>query len=246
MSFSQKLNFCWHSQDMYSSRNVRKRTLWYLHPTKTRISLRIRAIWLESSFSAWKKREKTWHPCLSKMPPVRILIRLHECISCSKSSLRAHVRRYVYFRFGSYSIKSLYNREQNTWISILNLSKVWAGVQHFLQECMCEDSDQTAHPFGVCTVSMKTLWILGHPKSVLRRLWSDCADVQADLCFRWALMQFCRKCCDPVRISTSSTFEPLKYRIQIYANSTFFSNFAMSFESFLFDKHILFNSSYLD
>ena len=31
------------------SRNVRKRTFWYVHPAKIQISLRIRAVWSESS-----------------------------------------------------------------------------------------------------------------------------------------------------------------------------------------------------
>ena len=34
--------------------NVRKRTFWYVRPTKTEISLRIRAVWSQSSLSAWK------------------------------------------------------------------------------------------------------------------------------------------------------------------------------------------------
>ena len=36
------------------SGNVRKRTFWHVRPTKTLIRLRIRAVWLESSLSAWK------------------------------------------------------------------------------------------------------------------------------------------------------------------------------------------------
>ena len=35
-------------------RNVKKGTFWYVLPTKTQIRLRIRAVWLESSLSAWK------------------------------------------------------------------------------------------------------------------------------------------------------------------------------------------------
>ena len=36
------------------NRNVRKRTFGHLHPTKTQISLRMRAVWSESSLSAWR------------------------------------------------------------------------------------------------------------------------------------------------------------------------------------------------
>ena len=34
--------------------NVRKHTFWHVRQTKTQISLRIPAVWLESSFSAWR------------------------------------------------------------------------------------------------------------------------------------------------------------------------------------------------
>ena len=41
-------------QNFSMNRNVRKRTFWYVRPTKTQISLRIRAVWSESSLSAWR------------------------------------------------------------------------------------------------------------------------------------------------------------------------------------------------
>ena len=41
-----------HRGMQYTSRDVRKRTIWHMRPTKTQISLRIRAVWLQSSFSA--------------------------------------------------------------------------------------------------------------------------------------------------------------------------------------------------
>ena len=34
--------------------NVRKRAFWHIRPTKTPISLRIRAVWSKSSLSAWR------------------------------------------------------------------------------------------------------------------------------------------------------------------------------------------------
>ena len=36
-------------------RKERKCTFWHVHPTKTQIRLRIRAVWSESSLSAWRK-----------------------------------------------------------------------------------------------------------------------------------------------------------------------------------------------
>ena len=52
-------------------------------------------IWSETSLS-----EETMHPRLSKTRPVKILIRLRECAVWSESSLGAHVRRYVFWRYG--------------------------------------------------------------------------------------------------------------------------------------------------
>ena len=40
---------------MYMRRNVRKRTFWDVRAAKTQISLRMRAVWLESSLSDRKK-----------------------------------------------------------------------------------------------------------------------------------------------------------------------------------------------
>ena len=51
-----------------------------------------------------------------------------------------------------------------------------------------EDSDQPGHPPGLIRVfaaRMKKAWVLSYPLSVLRRLWSDWADAQADLVFAW-------------------------------------------------------------
>ena len=45
--------------------------------------------------------DETLHPWLSKMRSVKILIRLRECAGLSKSSLGAHVRRYVFWCCGS-------------------------------------------------------------------------------------------------------------------------------------------------
>ena len=47
-----------------------------------------------------------------------------------------------------------------------------------------KDSDQPGHPpslIRVFVVPMKKLWILRYPVSAQRRLWSDCANAQADL-----------------------------------------------------------------
>ena len=67
----------------------------------------------------------------------------------------------------------------------------WQNQQN---ECApSEDSDQPGHPPSliiVFAVRMKKPWVLGYPLSAQRRLWSDWADAQADLNFRWAQSHF--------------------------------------------------------
>ena len=41
-------------------------------------------------------REEIFHPCLPKVCPVKILIRLCECVGWSESLLGTHVRRYIF------------------------------------------------------------------------------------------------------------------------------------------------------
>ena len=68
-----------------------------------------------------------------------------------------------------------------------------------------EDSYQPVHLHRLISVSavrLKTLWTLGYPHGALRRLWSDCADAQAELSLRRAQMQSCKKCCGPAQISS--------------------------------------------
>ena len=66
-----------------------------------------------------------------------------------------------------------------------------------------EDSDQPAHLRRLIRV------FAGHPvgnqgfkahSSGQRRLGSASVNAQADLSFRWALMQSCRKCCFPAHL----------------------------------------------
>ena len=56
-----------------------------------------------------------------------------------------------------------------------------------------EDSDQPGHPPSLIRVfafRMKKTWVLNYTLSAQRRLWSDWADVQADLSLRWAHSHF--------------------------------------------------------
>ena len=81
-------------QRQHLSHNERKRTFWHVRPMKTQISLRILKFWSESSLPAWRKFASLAHLWLSKMIPVKILIRLRECGGWSEYLLGTNVRRY--------------------------------------------------------------------------------------------------------------------------------------------------------
>ena len=100
MKFSIYLNRRVFVMGTFMSRNVRKRTFWHVRPTKTQISLRIRAVWLESSLSAWRNIVSL----AIRNAPVKILIRLCECAGWSDSPLGAHVRGFVFWRCDTFSL----------------------------------------------------------------------------------------------------------------------------------------------
>ena len=75
------------------------------------------------------------------------------------------------------------------------LGGIWAvSWQNQRNDCApSEDSDQPGHPSSlirVFAVRMKKPWVLSYPSSAQRRLWSDWADVQADLSLGWAHSHF--------------------------------------------------------
>ena len=49
----QRIN-CFQPCERHMSLPVRKRTFWHVRPTKTQISLRIRAVWSQSTLLAWR------------------------------------------------------------------------------------------------------------------------------------------------------------------------------------------------
>ena len=72
---------------------------------------------------------------------------------------------------------------------------MWATTwQNHQNECApSEASDQPEHPpslIRVFALRMKNHWVLSYPLSAQRRLWSDWADAQTDLCLRWAHAHF--------------------------------------------------------
>ena len=66
--------------------------------------------------------------------------------------------------------------------------------QNQQNECASSElSDQPGHPpslIRVFAVRMKKAWVLSYPLSAQRRLWSDWADAQAVVNFRWAHTHF--------------------------------------------------------
>ena len=72
---------------LYMKCNVRTRTFWHRHKRRLKSS-RASA---QSDQILCCAHEETLHPRLSKMSPVRILIRLHECAGWSEFLLGSHV-----------------------------------------------------------------------------------------------------------------------------------------------------------
>ena len=82
-------------KNVYNSRNVRKRTFWHVLPMKYQTAHS------QSDHSLRRPHEEI----LRSWPFVRlmkVLIRLCECADWSECSLVVHVRRYVFWRCGSY------------------------------------------------------------------------------------------------------------------------------------------------
>ena len=79
-----------------------------------------------------------------------------------------------------------------------------------------EDSDQPGYPpslIRVFAVRMKKACVLSYPFSAQQRLWSDWADAQADLSFRWAQL-FCWLCHEAAQITNwASSWENLSFAI---------------------------------
>ena len=89
---------------------------------------------------------------------------------------------------------------RHKWVNCTH-KNVWAESQRFLQDRMGAKQTQISLPIRAF-LSVFAAHYLGRQESKAysceqRRLWSDCADVHADLSLRWAYMQSCRKYCVP-------------------------------------------------
>ena len=112
------------------SHAVRKPTFWNIHRTKTQISLCVRAVWLESSLSAWRK----FAPWLSQMCPVKILIRLRECAGWSETSQGEHFQRWVFWRWGRNVFLSVYLMLNRIYTNY-SVRQAWANSLTNIRQC---------------------------------------------------------------------------------------------------------------
>ena len=67
-----------------------------------------------------------------------------------------------------------------------------------------EESDQPGYPPSLIrafAVRMKKHWVLSYPLSALQRPWSDWAEAQADMSFRWTHRSFCWFCHEVVQMT---------------------------------------------
>ena len=70
---------------------------------------------VQSDSSFWCPHEETLHPWLSKMHPVKILIRPCECAGWSESLLGAHVQRYFIWQCSSHVVVPIRMSSVNCW-----------------------------------------------------------------------------------------------------------------------------------
>ena len=101
------------------------------------------------------RMEKHWIFGKYKMRSVKIRIRLRECAGWSESSLGAHVRRYVFCRFGP-----------NTFLSLHLMQRIW---NFFIFKCSVCKSDTyfyfqqfTLNMFshGIMSMNLNDVWVM--------------------------------------------------------------------------------------
>ena len=125
--------------NVFMSNNVRKHLLTRAHNKD--ISVCAFAQSDQFLLSAWRD----FASLLSKMRPVKILIRLCECTGWSESQLGAHVRRYIFWCCGSYLVLIMDSRSIYT-VSFFPLQNrfmlSWKNKQTILKQILsavCRD-----------------------------------------------------------------------------------------------------------
>ena len=115
-------------------RNGRKRPFWHVGPTKTWSA----CVSMQSDWSLRCTHEETLHPWLSKNEPREDSDPTARLRSWSESSLGAHVRRYVFWRF------AVTRKQKQTFRSAVT---VFGGRQHS-QAVIWQNPD--ANIYNVC------------------------------------------------------------------------------------------------
>ena len=81
--------------------------------------------------------------------------------------------------------------EDMTYLEARKLHKIWAAsCQNQQSDCAPSEDSNPPSLIRVFAVRTKKAWVLSYLLSAQRRLWSDWADVQADLSLRWAHSHF--------------------------------------------------------
>ena len=169
-------------QENNMGRNVNKRTFWHVCPTKTQIRAHPRSL-----TSLRCPHGKQLHPRLSKMRPAKIPIRLRIRAVWSESSLSAHVRRYAFWRFGSYgfkrssaictirccfvmrSTKNLIRLRRLIWVFV---ERICQKIRYLTLRLKYENCRSTSYNYGLfCfTVLILSIWTAIFEQSVYAQI----------------------------------------------------------------------------
>ena len=107
------------------SRYVRERSFSHVLPTKTQISLRIRAVWSESSLSAWESfaQWRFWSDCANAQADLNIPSRKHAYIMLTP--LKPHFYIVKLGFTGVYIIFLISAQKHRLWVIVRTASSRW-------------------------------------------------------------------------------------------------------------------------
>ena len=201
----------WRPCRLTNNKNMdRVKRIWYLSPmraAKVQASMRIRAVSPEPSLLAHTSSESrgTFRQKARSLAPLNdwaCAVKIcHDGMLEDTNSLDgAHIL--------SVDVTQMLFLDSSWKGGAVGWQVIWAASwQSNKMACSpSEDSDQPGHApslVRVFAVRVKKTWVLSYPLSAQRRLWSDLADAQADLCLRWAHMPLCWFCHEAAHITTN-------------------------------------------